>query len=530
MARAEPELSGPDQEEWFERIDGEIENLRSALEWACGQGLGDAALRLAGPLTLYWHVRGYYPEGRRWMEAALAIGADVAPLVRAKALWGLGFMAIYLGDAATATPAVEEALALARSEGAAVETARAMTLLGELASWRDGGEANRILEESVALAREAGDSWSLAYSLISRALAEVTNGTAPAAHPVVVEALEVARQANDTRNLLRGSLCLGWVGLLEGDYSSGGAAEEALELGMTLARRLGDIGWTGLLLNAQGELAWRRGDFDTAGRLLEESVEIGRRLGSPYALAPPYGLLGRRAAAMGHVDEAATWFDAAVDTSRGAGMHLMEPWWVWGRADVHRLAGDHDEARARLAEARSMAEAVGNQPVIASTLWAEGAIARAEERADEADRLHREALRRFQAIGYGAGILDSLEALAGLAADRGDATGATRLLAAAVAHRAVTRCARPVPQQDAYEADLARARAGLPADTFERAWADGLRLSRDDAVALALGDGAAPAPAALEKVVKEVRDGGVLGSGAHGHKRARKEYLELKEG
>jgi len=34
----------------------------------------------------------------------------------------------------------------------------------------------------------------------------------------------------------------------------------------------------------------------------------------------------------------------------------------------------------------------------------------------------------------------------------------------------------------------------------------------------------------LEQVVKEVRDGGVVGSGAHGHERARKEYLELKDG
>ena len=34
----------------------------------------------------------------------------------------------------------------------------------------------------------------------------------------------------------------------------------------------------------------------------------------------------------------------------------------------------------------------------------------------------------------------------------------------------------------------------------------------------------------LEEAVKEVRDGGVVGSGAHGHKRARKEYLELKRG
>lgn len=34
----------------------------------------------------------------------------------------------------------------------------------------------------------------------------------------------------------------------------------------------------------------------------------------------------------------------------------------------------------------------------------------------------------------------------------------------------------------------------------------------------------------LESVVKEVRDGGLVGSGANGHRRARKEYLRLKDG
>ena len=32
----------------------------------------------------------------------------------------------------------------------------------------------------------------------------------------------------------------------------------------------------------------------------------------------------------------------------------------------------------------------------------------------------------------------------------------------------------------------------------------------------------------LESTVKEVRDGGVVGSGANGHRRARKNYLDLK--
>lgn len=34
----------------------------------------------------------------------------------------------------------------------------------------------------------------------------------------------------------------------------------------------------------------------------------------------------------------------------------------------------------------------------------------------------------------------------------------------------------------------------------------------------------------LEKVVHEVRTGGLVGSGAHGHRRAREEWLELKKG
>jgi hypothetical protein len=34
----------------------------------------------------------------------------------------------------------------------------------------------------------------------------------------------------------------------------------------------------------------------------------------------------------------------------------------------------------------------------------------------------------------------------------------------------------------------------------------------------------------LESTVKEVRDGGVVGSGANGHRRALKRYVELRDG
>lgn len=36
--------------------------------------------------------------------------------------------------------------------------------------------------------------------------------------------------------------------------------------------------------------------------------------------------------------------------------------------------------------------------------------------------------------------------------------------------------------------------------------------------------------AELESTVKEVRDGGIVGSGANGHRRALKEYRQVKDG
>lgn len=505
IAEAEPELTGADQQAWFERLDTEIDNLRAALAWACSQAAADDALRIAGGLTFFWHVRSSYEEGRRWMEAALAIGSAAPSGLRAHALWGLGFLALALGDVATTVAASEECLSLTRaegvvSEGSAVDTARALSVLGELASAQDVEVAHRLLEESAQLARAADDAWCLSCSLASRAQTELLRGPSAAGRALVDEAMAVARAAGDTRSQLRAASWIAWGALQEGDYAIGGAAERALDLGLVLARRLGDTGRTSLLLSGQGELAWRRGDTAAAARLLEESAEIGRRLRSPVAGSLAHGLLGRRSAAMGDLEGAARWFDSALEFCQVASLRMAVPWWTWGRADVARRAGDHQAARIGLDEARSQAEAVGNDVVVAATIWAEAQIARSEGRLDDASDLHRDGLRRRDAVGDGAGIIDSLESLAGLTATATAASGAggadraaraVRLLAAAGALRSATGCARPAVDQAGYDTDLDRARAGLSADAFEQAWAEGRGLSRPEAVALALADEAA---------------------------------------
>jgi predicted ATPase len=69
---AEPELTGSDQVEWMERLEAEHDNMRAALSRSLEGENGELGLRLASALSHFWLVRGFWSEGRRWLEEALA--------------------------------------------------------------------------------------------------------------------------------------------------------------------------------------------------------------------------------------------------------------------------------------------------------------------------------------------------------------------------------------------------------------------------------------------------------------------------
>jgi len=123
---AVPALAGPDAAAWLARLDDEHDNLRAALGWAQQQGDGPAARRLAGALGRYWAQRGRLSEGRRWCAAALALpgggGADT-PSVRVNCLVAACRLAIGQAAYGEAEALVGEAAALAREHGDPAELA-----------------------------------------------------------------------------------------------------------------------------------------------------------------------------------------------------------------------------------------------------------------------------------------------------------------------------------------------------------------------------------------------------------------------
>src|SRR5215208_1777170 len=84
--------------EWLRRLAIDQSNLRAALGWLDHTGQTDATLRMTSALWHYWYRHGDLAEGRERLERALAAAAEVAPVVRARALRGAGVLAWQSAD------------------------------------------------------------------------------------------------------------------------------------------------------------------------------------------------------------------------------------------------------------------------------------------------------------------------------------------------------------------------------------------------------------------------------------------------
>ncbi len=343
---AEPELVGPDQMEWMDRLETEHDNMRSALSWALGSGRIETALRLGGALEWFWRVRGHFVEGGRWLEETLSADEDVPDLVRAKALCSAGYLAQMQGDFERARRLLQKSLALYRELGDEEGTARSLHYLGWIDT-EDVERARRLLEESLEINRRVGSKRELAmvlHALAVHALDAMTveTGEQERMKALFEESEALYRESGDIQGLSGSLGAQGWAALLEGDT---GRARMLLVEGLELSREIRDKDMEFWQQATLGLVALQEGDTGRAWMLLVESLEgfleIPSRVGVIDSL---YGL-GAVAGARGEPLRAARLWGAADALREVAGYTLSvgeagmyEPYMSAARSELGETA------------------------------------------------------------------------------------------------------------------------------------------------------------------------------------------------
>jgi len=269
---ADKELEGPDQADWLERLERELDNLRAMLDWCLASGRVEDALRAVSALGRFWRAHSHVTEARRWLAQGLA-RADGLPVgVRADALWAAARQAVAQSDEAAAVPLLEQALRLYRELGRPRETAFALSELAWIAFGRgESDQAETLYEEALAVARAAADARAISATL--NRLADIFSARgdhlrALAAHE---EALELRRTLDDPLLVTDSIYNLGVATFRAGDPKR---AREAFEESLALARELGEAGETAAALFMLAELDLLAGAVELADERIRESLAI----------------------------------------------------------------------------------------------------------------------------------------------------------------------------------------------------------------------------------------------------------------
>jgi ATP/maltotriose-dependent transcriptional regulator MalT len=338
-------------------------------------------------------------------------------------------------DFDTALPLAEAAEAQAQQAGDGFVSDAANALMGIIWHLRDEHEqAVPLLERAVDGLARRGDRGVASTAIGFMACSALYTGDVARAHQLAVRGVEVA-----------GPLA---------DYHRFGSALSVLATVQGISGHAGD---------AQATL-------DQVLRLVEGAD-------SPPFVPGLARIMGQLHLWSRRPDAAASWFRRETSWRDGDDAAELSVQTSIGMAAALRLLGEEAAATARCEQAISAARAMGMPRVVADGLE-QSALLLSGTDAARAEDLHHEALAIRVEHGLRLLYVDSLEAIAELAARSESFIVAVRLLAAT--DRARTEMSYPRTTEPAPHA--AEMRKGLGDEAYDAAWEQGRGLSLDEAV------------------------------------------------
>jgi non-specific serine/threonine protein kinase len=280
--QAETETLEARQKSVFDRLEAEHDNLRAALGWSLEQQEAEMAAQIGAAIRLFWLLRGYMSEGRRWLERALA-GFSEKNAVRAKALNVAAILASLQDDYTTARTLVEESLELSRQLAESKQTGYALYILGRLARI-DGNYAGAVtcFEESLALFRELGQKHDIALVLSGLGLTVLYLEEYERATALCEESLALSRELGDPRGIASWLANLGIVTLARGDPRR---ATDLCDESLAIRKALGYKGGCAHTLAILGRIALTQGFYERATLCYQESLTLRQETGEKEGIA-----------------------------------------------------------------------------------------------------------------------------------------------------------------------------------------------------------------------------------------------------
>jgi non-specific serine/threonine protein kinase len=310
VARAEPNLVGPAEVFWGERLERDHDNLLAALAWAETHRTElEGGLRVAGNLLWFWIRQGRFWEGLKWSRRLLAVDSSAFPRARIGALLTASWFASVVDSLDDGNRYASEALSLARDSGDSLSLVHALRVHAHN-SFNTGAfeEARAASLEALDLAeRLPGLPLPIVEILVDLQAVEANLGNLDASDELLQRALDLAVAGGSRRQQALVLVTCGASYRLRGDFRR---AEESSRDGL---KRASDTGFVRLISWANFDLGLARVlTRDFAGARDSLCTALGQGLHRNERDLVAHSLLGLAAleAVSGDAARAARWLGA----------------------------------------------------------------------------------------------------------------------------------------------------------------------------------------------------------------------------
>jgi predicted ATPase/DNA-binding phage protein len=299
---APPYVPEARKDDWYARVDADMDNFRAALTWLESDEDVARLARMVSALYPYWHEYMGAGEGRRWLDVVLPHRQNLPLPLRARIVTGACVLTSNQTEFDATHQFADEALRLWRELDDHRGQAVILRQLGWSSNFQGFGMGSiEISEAQVDQWRLAGDPHGVAMALSDLATTHCLQGNLAIAAELIAEASELYRQLDD-------------------------------ELG--LARSLNDQGLHALL----------RGDVPESIPLLERTVSLLRTAGRNYILPAAVFFLGTAYCFVGRLDEADECYFESLELYEALSDQARLALTILGFAAVAHRRGDFARA------------------------------------------------------------------------------------------------------------------------------------------------------------------------------------------
>ena len=220
--QADKEAHGPNQVEWMDCLDRELENTRAALDWGYSSEQPDKLLRLLAASGWTWLIRWPSSEYKTWVEKIHALPVTAANRATFAKILNISVHQEWIArNFDEAKSLDEESQAICRELGSNGKAglAEALSMLG-LITEAEGKIDDSIFcyERGFELYQECGDVWGMAFAMFLLGGSVLQKGDDNQSLRWLNQSMENFKELGDPWGMARVSQRLGELYLNQGAY------------------------------------------------------------------------------------------------------------------------------------------------------------------------------------------------------------------------------------------------------------------------------------------------------------------------